>query len=216
MSITKATLSGGFVDDDATDPPNTLNSVYEYSNFVDKISVDLTSGDPLVPYATINKLFANVSINGVPISFNELTANGAVSLNVPYNSPNTNSVSILNIVTSIESSNTVGNIYITGNIQNAFPDKYWEYNDFTSNTITVVDSPANIPNTDVGLFTYKPSFMRHINIDFAVTAHYDSATENKTIFKKVYNDWEINRLALLAQISRENSYRSNNYPKTYT
>lgn len=219
MSISGASLSGGFADPEATglEPPGTLlNAVNEYSNFVDKITVDLTNEDPMLPaYTSLDNLTATVSINGTPITFNEITNNGNVSLNITYSSPNTTSVSGLTVVTTIESGNTVGNIYITGNIQNAFPDKYWEYKDFLANVSIVTDSTANIPNSDVGLHTYKPSFMRYVNLEFFVEAEYDSGTESKTIYKKVVNDWEINRLALLSQISREEAYRSNNYPKAY-
>lgn len=219
MTITAASLSGGFTDPDATglEPPgSTLNAVYEYTNFVDKISVDLTNADPMLPaYTSLDNLVAVVSINGTPITFNELTDNGNVSLNVTYSSPNTNTVSVLTVLTNIESANTVGNIYITGNIQNAFPDKYWEYKNFNTGISTVVDSSNDIPNADVGLHTYKPSFMRYVNITFDVTATYDTGTETKTLLKKVVNDWEINRLALLAQIAREEAFRSNNYPKVY-
>lgn len=219
MTITAASLSGGFPDPDATglEPPgSTLNAVYEYTNFVDQITVDLTNADPMLPaYTSLDNLVATVSIEGTPITLNELTGNGNVSLNVAYSSPNTNTVSTLTIFTNIESANTVGNIYITGNIQNAFPDKYWEYVDFTNNISSVVSSTSSIPNADVGLFTYKPSFMRYVNITFNVTATFDTGTETKSIPKKVVNDWEINRIALLAQIAREEAYRSNNYPKAY-
>lgn len=219
MAITGATISGGFPDPEliGSEPPGTnLNAVNEYMDFVDKITVTLVNEDPMMPaYTLLNNLTANVSINGTPITFNELTANGSVSLNVNYNSPNTNSVSGLFVVTTIESSNTVGNIYITGNIQNAFPDKYWEYKNFVNKNSIVVNSTIDIPDADVGLHTYKPSFMRYINIEFNVVAGFDTGTETKTILKKVYNDWEINRLALKAQVNREENYRSNNYPKDY-
>lgn len=219
MAITGATISGGFPDPEltGTEPPGTnLNAVNEYQDFVDKITVTLTNEDPMAPaYTLLNNLTANISINGTPITFNELTANGNVALNVNYNSPNTNSVSGLFVVTTIENSNTEGNIYITGNIQNAFPDKYWEYKNFESKDNIVVDSTFDIPDSDVGLHTYKPSFMRYINIEFNVVAGFDLGTETKTILKKVYNDWEINRLALKAQITREDNYRANNYPKDY-
>lgn len=219
MAITGATISGGFPDPELSglEPPGTnLNAVNEYKDFVDKITVTLVNEDPMMPsYTLLNNLTATVSINGTPITFGELTANGNVSLNVNYNSPNTNSVSGLFVVTTIESSNTVGNIYITGNIQNAFPDKYWEYKNFVNKDSIVVDSTFDIPDADVGLHTYKPSFMRYINIEFNVVAGFDLGTETKTILKKVYNDWEINRLALKAQVTREENYRSNNYPKDY-
>lgn len=219
MTITGASLSGGFTDPEATgsEPPGTLlNAVNEYSNFVDKITVTLTNEDPMLPaYTSLENLTATVSINGTPITFNEITNNGNVSLNVVYSSPNTNSVSGLTVVTTIESGNTVGNIYISGNIQNAFPDKYWEYKDFLANVSIVTDSSANIPDSDVGLHTYKPSFMRYITLEFLVNAGFDTGSESKTIYKKVINDWEINRIALLSQISREEAYRSNNYPKAY-
>lgn len=219
MAITGATISGGFPDPEliGSEPPGTnLNAVNEYKDFVDKITVTLVNEDPMMPaYTLLNNLTANVSINGTPITFNELTANGSVSLNVNYNSPNTNSVSGLFVVTTIESSNTLGNIYITGNIQNAFPDKYWEYKNFVNKNSIVVNSTIDIPDADVGLHTYKPSFMRYINIEFNVVAGFDTGTETKTILKKVYNDWEINRLALKAQVNREENYRSNNYPKDY-
>jgi hypothetical protein len=57
--------------------------------------------------------------------------------------------------------------------------------------------------------------MRYINILFNVEVEYDTATVYKTIKKKVYNDWEINRLAVITQVNREEGYRSNNYPKDY-
>jgi len=219
MTITGATISGGFLDPEllGTEPAGTnLFAVNEYQDFVDKITVNLTNSDPLSPnYGSLNNLTAVVSINGTPITFNELTNNGNVALNVTYSSPNTNSVSGLFVVTTIESSNTLGNIYITGNIQNAFPDKYWEYKDFVTKESVVVDSTYEIPDEDVALHTYKPSFMRYVNINFNVTAGYDTGTESRTILKKVYNDWEINRLAVIAQVSREEAYRSNNYPKDY-
>jgi hypothetical protein len=217
MAISGVTISGGFLDPEASglEPPGTiLNAVNEYSDFVDKITVTLVNEVPMLPaYTSLNNLTTTVSIVGTPITFNELTANGNVALNVSYNSPNTNSVSGLFIVTSIESGNTLGNIYITGNIQNAFPDKYWEYTDFATKESVVVDSTFDIPDGDIGLHTHKPSFMRYVNIEFNVVADFDTSTESKTIFKKVVNDWEINRIALISQVTREENYRSNNYPK---
>lgn len=219
MAISGATISGGFPDPELSglEPPGTnLNAVNEYKDFVDKISVTLANEDPMLPaYTLLNNLTTTVSINGTPITFNELTANGNVSLNVNYNSPNTNSVNGLFVITTIESSNTTGNIYISGNIQNAFPDKYWEYANFTTKSSNIVNSTLDIPDADVGLYIFKPSFMRYINIEFNVVAGFDSGTESKTVLKKVYNDWEINRLALKAQVTREESYRSNSYPKDY-
>lgn len=219
MTITGNTISGGFLDPElfGTEPVGTnLFAVNEYQDFVDKITVTLTNSNPMLPaYGSLLNLTAIVSINGTPITLNELTDNANVSLNVTYSSPNTNSVSGLFVVTNIESSNTVGNIYITGNIQNAFPDKYWEYKDFVSKDSIIVDSTFDIPDADVALHTHKPSFMRYINVNFNVTAGYDTGTETKSILKKVYNDWEINRLAVIAQVLREENYRSNNYPKDY-
>jgi hypothetical protein len=217
MTITGATISGGFLDPEllGTEPAGTnLYAVNEYSDFVDKITVTLTNEDPLgMSYGSILDLSANVTVYGTPITSNELTNNGNVSLNVTYNSPNTFSVVGLNI--SVTNSGSQGNIYITGNIQNAFPDKYWEYKDFVTKDSIVVDSTFDIPDEDVALHTYKPSFMRYINILFNVEVEYDTATVYKTIKKKVYNDWEINRLAMIAQVDREENYRSNNYPKDY-
>lgn len=217
MSIQGVTISGGFPDPEATglEPPGTiLNAVNEYSDFVDKINVTLVNEDPLLPgYMQIVSLTTNVTISGTPITSNELTSNGNVTLNINYNSPNTNTVAGLTVVTQIESGNTVGNIYITGNIQNAFPDKYWMYRDFTTRQDNIVNGPAEIPDDDVGLHLYKPSFMRYVNLEFNVTAVFDTGVENKTVTKKVVNSWEINRIALLSQIAREEAYRANNYPK---
>lgn len=219
MTITGATISGGFLDPEliGTEPAGTnLYAVNEYQDFVDKITVTTANEDPYgMSYGSLLQLSANVTVFGTPITFNELTNNGNVSLNITYTSPNTNSVSGLYVVTTIESSNTLGNIYITGNIQNAFPDKYWEYKNFLSKDVIIVDSTAEIPDEDVALHLYKPSFYRYINIEFNVAAVYTSQTVYKTIKKKVYNDWEINRLAVIAQVNREESYRSNNYPKDY-
>jgi len=218
MAIIASTVSGGFTDPDATglEPPgSTLNAVYEYTDFVDKIEVTLTTTPPAPAYTFINNLSCVVSVYGTPVTQNEITNNNTANLNITYNSPNTNSVSGLNVVVSIESSNTIGNIYITGNIQNAFPDKYWEYVDLETKDEFIVESSLDIPDEDVALFTYKPSFLRYVNINFNVTVGYAEGTVNETIKKKVVNDWDINRLAVIAQVNRENAYRSNNYPKDY-
>ncbi len=217
MTISGETISGGFLDPEllGTEPAGTnLYSVNEYQDFVDKITVDTENEDPIgMSYGSILDLNANVTVYGTPITLNELTNNGNVSLNITYNAPNTFSVVGLNI--SVTNDGTVGNIYITGNIQNAFPDKYWEYKDFVSKDIFIVDSSYEIPDEDISLYLHKPSFMRYINILFNVEVEYDTATVYKTIKKKVYNDWEINRLAVIAQVNREEGYRSNNYPKDY-
>jgi hypothetical protein len=227
MSITAATISGGFTDPDATglEPPGTtLNAVNEYSPFVDAITVDLENPDEsgnAVPYISIKELACNVTINGTPTTLNEITGNGAVTLNgVVYAYPNTNSVSVLTVSVAIESGNTVGNIYITGNIQNAFEDKYWAYKDFVSQETTIAQSSSEVPNEDVGLHTYKPSFMRYVNIYFNVDVEYDetgntTTTQSISIPKKVVNDWDINRLQMISLVNREEAYRSNNYPKVY-
>lgn len=217
MTITATTISGGFPDPDATgeEPAgSTLYAVNEYSDFTDQIIVDLINPDS-IPYLTLDGLNVTVSVNGTPMSTDELTGNGVVDLNISYDPPSTNTVVGLNVFTTIEASNTIGNIYITGNIQNAFPDKFWEYKDFTSNTSLAVASSTDIPDSDVGLYLFKPSLMRFVNIGFNIEAIYNSNTEivTATIFKKVVNDWEINRLALLSQVEREENYRSNNYPK---
>ena len=215
--IVAASLSGGFPDPDATgeEPAGTtLNAVNEYSDFVDQITIDLVPESEGVPYLSLDEINLTVTVSGTSISSNELTANGAVDLNITYNTPSTNTVVGLNILTTVESSNTVGNIYITGNIQNAFPDKFWEYKNFTTGIAVTVPSSADIPDSDVGLYLFKPSLMRYVNIEFNIEAIYDGgiAIESATILKKVVNDWEINRLALLSQVEREENYRSNNYP----
>jgi len=218
MAIIASTISGGFEDPDATglEPPgSTLNAVYEYSDFVDKIEVTLTTTPPAPVYTAINNLSCIVSVFGSPVTQNEITNNNAANLNITYNSPNTNSVSGLNVIVSIENSNTTGNIYITGNIQNAFPDKYWEYIDLKTKSESIVDSTTDIPDSDVVLFTHKPSFLRYVNINFNVTVGYAEGIVTSTIPKKVVNDWDINRLAIISQVNRENAYRSNNYPKDY-
>lgn len=224
MSITAATISGGFTDPDATglEPPGTtLNAVNEYMAFVDQITVDLDNTDEMGnSYTAINSLLCNVTIDGTPITLNEITGNGAVSLNgIAYTYPNTNSVSALTVSVAIESSNTVGNIYITGNIQNAFEDKYWAYKDFVTKETIIKESSSDIPDVDIGLHTYKPSFMRFVNIYFNVDVIYDSSnvnvSESVTIPKKVVNDWDINRLQMIALVNREEAYRANNYPKAY-
>lgn len=227
MSITAATISGGFTDPDATgsEPPGTtLNAVNEYMAFVDQITVDLENPDEsgnAVPYISIKELACNVTIDVTPITLNEITGNGAVSLNgIAYTYPNTNSVSVLTVSVAIESSNTIGNIYITGNVQNAFEDKYWAYKDFVNEETIITESSSEIPNEDIGLHTYKPSFMRFVNIYFNVDVEYVAAgnitsTQSVTIPKKVVNDWDINRLQMISLVNREEAYRSNNYPKAY-
>lgn len=220
MTITAATISGGFEDPDATglEPPGTtLNAVNEHMAFVDQITVDLENTDEMgVAYTSIDSLTCTATIDGTPITFNELTGNGTAALNgVAYTYPNTNSVSDLTISVSIESSNTVGNIYITGNIQNAFIDKYFAYKDFLTQETVITTSSVDVPDTDVGLHTYKPSFMRYVNIYFNVDVTYDTGSASATIPKKVVNDWDINRLQMVALVSREETYRANNYPKAY-
>ena len=214
MTITAASISGGFPDPDASgeEPAgSTLNAVNEYSEFEDRISVDLLVPEGS-PYLSLDNLTATVTVNGTPIESNELTGNGNVSLNVTYEQPNTTSVTGLTVVVTINGDNTAGNVSITGNIQGAFPDQFWEYKDFSNNTTSIVSGVINIPDADVGLFTFKPSFMRYVNIVFNVNAEYDSGNVAFTVPKKVVNSWEINRLAVISQVDREESYRSNNYP----
>lgn len=216
MAITAATISGGFTDPDATglEPAgSTLNAVNEYMAFVDQVLVNLTN--PMGnAYISINNLTCNVTIDSTSITFNEITGNGAVALNsIAYTYPNTNSVSVLTVSVAIESGNTVGNIYITGNVQNAFEDKYWAYKDFITQETLIEDSPSGIPDADIGLHTYKPSFMRYVNIYFNVGVTYNAGSQYTTISKKVVNDWDINRLQMVALVNREEAYRSNNYPK---
>lgn len=220
MTITAATISGGFEDPDATgleSPGTTLNAVNEYMIFVDQITVNLTNSEPLGnAYTAINGLSCNVTIDSTSVTFNEITGNGVAALNgIIYTFPNTNTVSSLTVSVSIESSNTVGNIYITGNVQNAFEDKYFEYKDFLTQETIIKESSLDVPDTDIGLHTYKPSFMRYVNIYFNVDVIYNSGSESLTIPKKVVNDWDINRLQMKALVNREQAYRSNNYPKAY-
>lgn len=220
MAITSATISGGFTDPDATglEPPGTtLNAVYEYMEFVDKLTVDLTNPNPLGnAFTSINSLTCNITVDGTPVTFNEITGNGAATLNsIVYTYPNTNNIATLTFSVAIESSNTVGNIYITGNVQNAFEDKYWSYKDFVTQETIIKETSADVPNADLGLHTYKPSFMRYVNIYFNVGVIYNSGSQFTTIPKKVVNDWDINRLQMIALVNREEAYRSNNYPKAY-
>lgn len=209
MAFTGTSIFGGFEDPEETGP-TILDAVYEYEDFADQIIVDLIDDTPFI---SLDDLKITVQIEGAPVSFNELTGNGTTELNIEYSSPNTTSVVGLTVVSSINGTNTEGNIYITGNIQNAFPDKYWEYTDFKTGSSVAVSSSIDIPDSDVGLHTYKPSFMRYVNITFSIEAVYDSATITGNFTKKVVNDWEINRLAVLSQVSRETEYRSNNYPR---
>lgn len=214
MGYVVSSISGGFTDPEAsgTEPPGTLlNAVNEFSPFADQITINLINDNgALPPYLSINNVAVSYNLAGTPITSTELTDGGNVILNTEYVEPATNSISGLNITTTFNSAS--GNIYISGNISGAFVDSYWKYKNLSNKTISIANSAQEIPDGDIGLFVYKPSFMRYTNVIFTVNVEYDSANSTYEIRKKIANDWNNQRLSLLAQIARENAYRSNNYP----
>lgn len=208
MGFTAATIFGGFPDPEESDA---LNAVNERMPFADRITINLLPDVGETNYPSIQNITTTVSLFGVPITLQELT-NNQVSINVEYNTPQVNTNLGITVVTSFTSSE--GNVYITGNVVGAFSDSFWQYKNLTTRETNTVIDPFLIPGGDIGLFTYKPSFMRYTNILFTVNVTYGGGFNSVyNIRKKITNDWEINRLALIAQINTEQTYRSNNYPK---
>lgn len=224
MSVTIATITGGIIDPyyGDGDVPITYQFEYgtnEYVFFNDRITVNLdVTGDPSNTYTSIDNVTVDVNLEGFPVTQNDITANGAVTLNLSYSSPTAQTTirDELAIVATITSSE--GNIDISGNIQNAFPDKYWQYKNFgNNNSELTVSGPSQIPDENIALHLYKPSFMRYVSAYFDINVTYSGGVTGTTVEytrvqKRVLNNWEINRLALLSQIQREEAYRSNNYP----
>jgi hypothetical protein len=207
MGITVTSISGGVADPyagDGTTPPSQQfpNAALENSFFVDRILVDLVY-DP-TPFTQIKSVAVSYSLTGNSQSLTNLT--GGQPLNdIIYvtPTPQSNTSTGLTVTTNIESANTLANITISGNISGSFPDKVWGYTNVLTTEVFTAADVSGIPLQNNRVYLYKPSFMNFVSVLFNVFVEYDTANLNYTVEKRVLNDWEAGRLALLNRLSNE-------------
>jgi hypothetical protein len=209
MAVTLQSISGGVLD-----PYNGEGSIpieYQFprcardgDTFIDVINVVPDVGSTNIISANII-----VTYNNNVITPNLITS-GNVTLNFEYQPPGPSDLSS-SISYTVNNLGTTANILITGTIISPFNDRFWRYRNFTNDEDIQVLSNTQIPDDDVGLFLFKPSMLRYVSVYYTVAIQYDIGNETITAEKRVINDWEADRLALLSQIQRENTYRENNY-----
>lgn len=213
MACVATSISGGFSDPYATGselPGTLLYASNEHVPFVDQIVINLNKPGG-IPYTSILNISVSYDIAGTVVSLGEIKGGSSVGLNAEYVAPAANPLTGLTVTSSNAGSSAVVNV--SGNISGAFTDSYWQYKDFRDNSLHTVVSSTNIPDDDIGLFSLKPSFMKYIEITFTVNVTYDTDSAVYIVHKKIINDWDTNRLAVLSQVKREENYRSSNYPK---
>jgi hypothetical protein len=209
MAIILTSVFGGVPDPYEEDGPITdigrqFDAVNEATPFLDIVNIDLTPADPLnPPYTAITNIGIGVTIQGLVVNVNEITENNETNLNITYEAPQPSVLVLgdLQIETNIFNSNTQGNVEVFGTIDNAFIDKFFEYEFLNSDINVRVSGLNNVPDNGVNLYLYKPSFMRHNTILFYLNVEYDFfVTENFVIQKRLLNDWEISRIALINKL----------------
>lgn len=207
MGITVSSLSGGVADPyagDGTTPPSQQfpNAVYEGTSFSDLIAIDLTA-DP-VPFVSIQKVTVTSSLSGNAQTLNNISG-GAPLNDITYvtPTPQSNTLNSLSVTTTILPGNTAANVSITGIITGSFPDKFWKYKDTESLLEVQTSTVEQIPASNARLFLHRPSFMNFVSVFFSVLVEYDSANVTYIVEKRVLNNWETNRLALLNRLASE-------------
>lgn len=212
MAITLNSIFGGIPDPYEDDGPITdlllqFEAVNEEVDFFDVVSINLTPIDPLDTYTAITNIQIGATVEGLAVSLNDITQSGNVELNITYVEPVVqNILSNISISTNIFNSDTEGNVEIIGRITGAFPDKFYQFNNLINGESFTTNSLDDIPDSGVNLHLYKASFMRYNTVLFYLNVTYDSTltpttTENFVLQKRVLNDWEIARLALISKLN---------------
>ena len=111
------------------------------------------------------------------------------------------------VVSGINTSSVTANI--TGDYSGIFPDKTWSYRNFDNDTSITVINDTNIPNENIGLFRLVPSRIKYVEVRFDIS-YEDSGggSGSESVYKRVINLWERDRLRLLELVDRETTYRS--------
>lgn len=211
MAITLNSIFGGIPDPYENDGPITdinlqFEAVNENIDFFDVVSIDLTPIDPLETYTTIANVEIGATVEGLAVSLNDLTQSGNVELNINYVEPVAqNILSSISISTNIFNSSTEANVELLGRITNAFPDKFFQFNNLITGESFTTNSLEEIPDLGVNLHLYKASFMRYNTVLFYLNVTYNSTltpttTESFVLQKRVLNDWELGRLALIDKL----------------
>lgn len=208
MAITLTSVFGGVTDPYEDEGPVTdtalqFDAIYEQTDFLDRVDIDLTPSTPGPAYIQITNIEVGVAVEGLVVTFNDLTDNTATEINFTYTAPavDANVLSDVDIVTNIFNANTEANVEIFGIVNNAFPDKFFDYVNLLNNQNVRVVGLDNVPNSNVNLHLYKASLMRHNSILFFLNVEYDSTTtESFVLQKRVLNDWELGRLALIDKL----------------
>ena len=212
MAITLSSVFGGITDPYEADGPITdlllqFEAVNEEVDFFDVVSINLTPIDPLDTFTAITNIQVGAVVEGLAVSLNDLTQSGSVELNINYVEPVVqNILSNISISTNIFNSNTEGNVEIVGKITGAFPDKFYQFKNLITDESFTTNSLEEIPDSEVNLHLYKASFMRYNTVLFYLNVTYNSTltpttTENFVLQKRVLNDWEIARLALISKLN---------------
>ena len=189
-TITTSCIEGGIVDPYAT--------VYTYEfplagieaeNFIDNLVVTDSGGNTITTF----------NITATPLYTVIPDAAAAEAANV-FNF-------IGYTVSGVGTSSVTANIF--GDYSGIFPDKTWSYRNFDNDTSITVVNDNNIPNENIGLFRLVPSRIRYVEIRFDIE-YEDSGGGSgaESVYKRVINLWERDRLRLVELIDRETTYRS--------
>lgn len=183
-------------------PENQMQASYEGTYFQNFITCSSLMG-----YDTITNISVTNSIDDLPVTLNDITNNGQVNLNdVTYIEPEAENST--KDIPTIAIANPL--ITITGNLGTLFKDKYYKHKTIPQETDTTVNYPDGIndvPNSSTHLYLYKPSFMRFNVIYYYISiTHFNSSTlativENVTASKRIINDWDTQRLALISKLN---------------
>lgn len=207
MPITLSSGVGNIPDpylgyDSSTSPfENQMQASYENVYFENTIT-----GVPLPGYDAVISMVAVKGINDNPVTFADVFPGESSENDFTYEEPNF----VENTKNLVSAPSGTSSITISGNVGTVFIDKYFKHKRLTDNSEISVNYPnglGNIPDSETVLHLYKASFMRYNILFYTITlTHIDydtgsTATETQVAAKRIINDWEAGRLALLSKLN---------------
>lgn len=180
---------------------NQMDASYENVYFQNTIN-----GVPLSGYDAVISMTATKGINDNPVTSSEIFPGSKKENDFTYVEPSF----VEGTKDLVSAPSGTSSIIISGNVGTIFVDKYYKHRRLSDKQEILVDYPEGlevIPDSDTVLHLYKASFMRynilfytitlmHINYSLGLTT-----TETQVAAKRIINDWEAARLALLNKLN---------------
>lgn len=180
---------------------NQMQASYENVYFENTVT-----GVPLPGFDAVISMVATKGINDRPVTFADVFPGDSSENDFAYVEPNFSD----NTKNLVSAPSGTSSITISGNVGTVFTDKYYKHKNLTNEQEVFVDYPngiSEIPNEETVLHLYKASFMRYNILYYTITLthiNYDTgttATETQVAAKRIINDWEAGRLALISKLN---------------